>query len=55
LLNFQFVPTIESEAVSDRFIPAHPDILIKSASAVPLITGTNNMEGMIVFGGKFFF
>ncbi|XP_029344195.1 esterase FE4-like [Acyrthosiphon pisum] len=52
LLNLQFVPTIESEAVSDRFIPAHPDILIKSASAVPLITGTNNMEGMIVLGGN---
>ncbi|KAL4141630.1 hypothetical protein QTP88_004237 [Uroleucon formosanum] len=58
MLNFQFVPTVESEAVSDRFIPAHPDILIKSASPVPLITGTNNMEGMIVFGehklGKLF-
>jgi len=54
LLNFQFVPTIESEAVSDRLLPAHPDILIKSASPVPIITGTNNMEGMIVFGGKLF-
>lgn len=55
MLNFQFVPTIESEGVSDRLIPAHPDILIKSASPVPLITGTNNLEGMIVFGGKLLF
>jgi len=54
LLNFQFVPTLESEAVSDRLLPAHPDILVKSASPVPLITGINNMEGMIVFGGKLF-
>jgi len=54
LLNFQFVPTIESEAVSNRLLPAHPNILIKSASPVPLISGVNNMEGMIVFGGKLF-
>lgn len=55
MLNFQFVPTVESEAVSERLLPAHPDILIKSASPVPLIAGVNNMEGMIVFGGKLFF
>jgi len=27
---------------------------VKTASTVPVITGINNMEGMIAFGGKLF-
>jgi len=41
--------------VSDRFLPAHPNILVKTASTLPVITGINNMEGMIAFGGKLFY
>lgn len=54
-LNFQFVPTIESDQISDPFLPAHPEILIKTATPIPIITGMNSMEGMIIFGGKLFF
>lgn len=52
LLNFQFVPTVESDQISDPFLPAHPDTLIKTATPIPIIAGFNNMEGMIIFGGK---
>jgi len=40
--------------VSDKFLPAHPEILVETASIVPVITGINNMEGLIAFGGKLF-
>jgi len=40
--------------ISEKFLPAHPEILIKTASTVPIITGINNMEGLIAFGGKLF-
>jgi len=40
--------------ISDKFLPAHPEVLIKTASTVPVITGINNMEGLIAFGGKLF-
>ncbi|XP_026805381.1 esterase FE4-like isoform X2 [Rhopalosiphum maidis] len=48
--NYEFIPSVESEAVSDKFLPAHPEILVKIAPTVPVITGINNMEGLIAFG-----
>ncbi|XP_025406381.1 esterase E4-like isoform X2 [Sipha flava] len=49
ILNFQFVPTVESDAVNEKFLPAHPEILMKTASPVPIISGLNDLEGMIIF------
>jgi len=40
--------------ISEKFLPAHPEVLIQTASTVPVITGINNMEGLIAFGGKLF-
>jgi hypothetical protein len=54
ILNFQFVPTVESDAVNEKFLPAHPEILMKTASPVPIISGLNDLEGMIIFAGKLF-
>lgn len=41
--------------VREKFLPAHPDILVKTASTVPLVIGINNMEGLLAFGGKLYF
>lgn len=54
IINFQFIPSVESDAVSDRFLPDYPEVLAKKASPVPLISGVNNIEGLIIFGGKLF-
>ncbi|XP_022165542.1 esterase E4-like [Myzus persicae] len=48
--DYDFVPSIESEVVSDKFLPAHPEILAKTASTVPVIIGINNMEGLLALG-----
>ncbi|KAL5241944.1 hypothetical protein ACI65C_009354 [Semiaphis heraclei] len=48
--NYDFVPSVESEMVREKFLPAHPDILVKTASTVPLVIGINNMEGLLAFG-----
>lgn len=55
LVNFQFVPTLENDAISEPFLPASPEILVKTASPIPIISGVNNLEGMIVLGGKLYF
>lgn len=52
---FEFVPSVESKAITNPFLPHRPEILVKTASHVPVIIGVNNMEGMIAFGGKSFF
>ncbi|XP_050438553.1 juvenile hormone esterase-like [Adelges cooleyi] len=49
-LVYQFVPSIESDQVSERLLPAHPEELLKTATLIPLISGVNNLEGMIMFG-----
>uniref|UniRef100_A0A2S2PBR1 Esterase FE4 n=1 Tax=Schizaphis graminum TaxID=13262 RepID=A0A2S2PBR1_SCHGA len=46
-LDYKFVPSIESDMVSNRFLPAHPETLATIASPVPAIVGLNNMEGII--------
>nr|AVE15907.1 CarE [Rhopalosiphum maidis] len=46
-LDYKFVPSIESDMVSNRFLPAHPETLATIASPVPVIVGLNNMEGII--------
>jgi len=48
-LNYQFIPSIESDEISDSFLPAHPEILMKTANPIPIITGVNNLEGMVLF------
>lgn len=52
VLNYEFVPSIESDAVTEKFFPVHPNILVKSMFPIPIIIGLNNMEGLIGFGGK---
>lgn len=54
-LEYPFIPSIECDAVSYPFLPAHPEVLKKTASPVPLITGLNDMEGIAVLGGKLIF
>ncbi|XP_050427116.1 juvenile hormone esterase-like [Adelges cooleyi] len=49
-LVFQFIPTIESDQVSERLIPAHPQELSKTATSIPLISGLTDLEGMVFFG-----
>jgi len=49
-VNYQFIPSVESDAVSDKFLPDYPEVLVKTAPPVPLISGVNNMEGLIIFG-----
>ncbi|XP_050427431.1 juvenile hormone esterase-like isoform X2 [Adelges cooleyi] len=49
-LFYQFIPTIESDQVSERLIPAHPEELSKTATSIPLISGVTDLEGMILFG-----
>lgn len=52
VLNYEFVPSVESDAVTEQFFPDHPDVLVKSINPIPIISGLNNMEGLIGFGGK---
>ncbi|XP_050525280.1 esterase FE4-like [Daktulosphaira vitifoliae] len=51
ILIYQFVPSIESYKVTERFLPAHPNELIKTAPSIPIISGINNREGLIAFPG----
>lgn len=54
--NSEFIPSVESDAVSDRFLPAHPEVLAKTANpGVPVISGLNDMEGLLLFEGKLLF
>lgn len=52
---FWFGPSIENDAIPNTFLPAHPEALAKTASSLPVITGLNDMEGMILIGSKLFF
>lgn len=51
-LEYPFIPSIECDAISDPILPAHPVILKKTASPVPIISGLCDMEGLVIFGGK---
>jgi len=53
-LVYKFLPSIESETVSNPFLPVHPEILAKIANPVPIITGINSMEGLVGIEGKVF-
>ncbi|XP_015374788.1 PREDICTED: esterase FE4-like isoform X2 [Diuraphis noxia] len=46
-LSYKFIPSIESDTVSNRFLPAHPEQLVNNITPVPVIIGLNNMEGII--------
>ncbi|KAF0750324.1 Uncharacterized protein FWK35_00017165 [Aphis craccivora] len=46
-LVYKFAPSIESDVVSNPFLPAHPKTLAISTFPVPVIIGLNNMEGII--------
>ncbi|XP_050525279.1 esterase FE4-like [Daktulosphaira vitifoliae] len=49
IINYQFVPSVESYQVSERFLPDNPENLLKTAPSIPLISGINNREGLIIF------
>jgi hypothetical protein len=51
--DFQFVPSVESNEVTEKFLSAHPQTLVEKAARVPIITGVNQMEGLVLFVGKF--
>lgn len=54
-LEFNFVPSVESNSVRNKFLPDHPINLAKNLPPpVPLISGLNSMEGLIAFNGNFF-
>ncbi|XP_025406472.1 bile salt-activated lipase-like isoform X4 [Sipha flava] len=48
-LDFQFVPSVESNEVTEKFLSAHPQTLVEKAARVPIITGVNQMEGLVLF------
>lgn len=54
-LDNDFVPSLESNAVTDPFLSVHPKTLVKTAPNVPIIIGINDMEGLIGLGGKLLF
>lgn len=54
-LSYKFVPSIESDTVSNQFLPAHPEKLVNNTSHMPVIIGLNNMEGIIALTGKHIF
>ncbi|XP_025406470.1 esterase FE4-like isoform X2 [Sipha flava] len=47
--DFQFVPSVESNEVTEKFLSAHPQTLVEKAARVPIITGVNQMEGLVLF------
>lgn len=52
-LEFNFVPSVESNSVCNQFLPDHPVHLAKNPPPpVPLISGLNSMEGLIAFTGN---
>lgn len=52
LVLYPFIPSIECDTISCPFLPADPQVLIKTATPVPLITGLNDMEGILAIGGR---
>lgn len=51
--DFEFKPSVESGTIRDRFLPDRPEVLAKSANpGVPIISGVNDMEGLLFFEGK---
>nr|AAS15642.1 carboxylesterase [Aphis gossypii]AAS15644.1 carboxylesterase [Aphis gossypii] len=46
-MDYKFVPSIESDVISNPFLPAHPKTLATSTFPVPVIIGVNNMEGIV--------
>lgn len=53
-LEYPFIPSVESDAISDPFLPAHPEVLKKSATPVPIITGLTDLEGFIGLNSELF-
>lgn len=54
ILHYEFAPSLESDTITDRFISAYPEVLIKTATPIPTMSGINSTEGLIAFGGKIF-
>ncbi|KAF0772550.1 esterase FE4 isoform X1 [Aphis craccivora] len=46
-LDYKFVPSIESDVVSNPFLPAHPKTLAISTIPIPVIIGLTDMEGIV--------
>ncbi|KAF0760307.1 esterase FE4 isoform X1 [Aphis craccivora] len=46
-MDYKFVPSLESDVVSNPFLPAPPKTLAISTFPVPVIIGVNNMEGIV--------
>jgi len=44
---YYFLPSVENEEITDPFLSTHPNTLIKTAVPIPVITGVNNLEGLI--------
>lgn len=54
-MDYKFVPSIESDVISNPFLPAHPKTLATSTFPVPVIIGVNNMEGIVALTGEYIF
>lgn len=54
-MDYKFVPSIESDVVSNPFLPAHPKTLAISTIPIPVIIGLNNMEGIVALTGEYIF
>jgi len=51
---YYFLPSVENEEITDPFLSTHPNTLIKTAVPIPVITGVNNLEGLIAIEGNLF-
>ncbi|CAH1720586.1 unnamed protein product [Aphis gossypii] len=46
-MHYKFVPSIESDVISNPFLPAHPRTLAISTIPIPVIIGLTDMEGIV--------
>ncbi|KAE9537486.1 hypothetical protein AGLY_006509 [Aphis glycines] len=46
-MDYKFVPSIESDVISNPFLPAHPKTLAISTIPIPVIIGLTDMEGIV--------
>lgn len=51
--DIEFVPSVEIDAVRDRFLRTYTEVLTKTANpGVPIVSGLNDMEELIFLKNK---
>lgn len=52
MIRLLFVPSIEERSGSDVLLPDDPKNLLTNTMKIPVITGINELEGLIMVFGK---